>query len=156
MEIVGIELKIKENELVTFVQSLFSEKNIVIFDDDYNVKFKCHKDDFFNIENDLKMCIYYNESEFPLQMELYGINENQYERELFLALKMSQKFNCKTIISYTDETKYPYYSLIIDKEKIYLADDGGTLYCNEGTKKVKIIKEIEVKKHNFDKRGNII
>ncbi len=155
MEIVGIELKIDENELVTFVQSLFSEKNIVLFDDDYNVKFKCHKDDL-GTENDLKMCIFYNESEFPLQMELHGINENQYERELFLALEISQKFNCKTIIGYTDKTEYPYYSLIIDKEKIYLADDGGTLYCNEGTKKVKVINEIEVEKHNFDKKGNII
>ncbi len=166
MEIVGIELKIDEVELVLFVQSLFAEKNIVLFDDDYNVKFTCYKnriiknsligDDFLNTKDYLGIYIHYNESEFPLQMELFRMNENQSERELFLALKISQKFNCKTIVGYMDETEYPYYSLIIDKEKTYLADDRGTLYCNEGTKKVKIIKEIKVEKHNFDEKGNII
>ncbi|PIY12127.1 MAG: hypothetical protein COZ18_02765 [Flexibacter sp. CG_4_10_14_3_um_filter_32_15] len=75
-----------------------------------------------------------------------------------MALKLSKKFNCRTIINAPEFLAKgdPYYSLIIDGEKIYLADDSGTMWGDGEGNEVSIIREIELKKYNFDEYGEKI
>ncbi|TCI85533.1 hypothetical protein [Tenacibaculum sp. M341] len=164
MEEIGIEAKVERIELVKFIHSLFSHKQLInwegnfektfVFDGNKNSEIK-DTDEVFSA---FALQIEKYKSEFPTVITLLRTDELHSEhRALFLALKLSEKFNCKTIISAPKElAKHPYVSLIIDNGKIFEADDEGTFWGDGVGTEVKIIKEIKFKHYNFDPSGNII
>ncbi|WP_435261875.1 hypothetical protein [Tenacibaculum sp. nBUS_03] len=163
MEEIGIQASPKRIELVKFIHSLFSSKDLM------NWKGNFEKTYIFNgvenIENDdldldfsgFALQIEPNESEFPIKVTLLRTDEeHSEERELFLALKLSEKFNCRTIISGPDYlADHPYLSLIIEQGKIFEADDSGTVWGDGNGTEVKITKEIKIKRPDFDSKGSL-
>ena len=165
MEIIGIQTKLRRMELVKFIHSLFPSKKLI------NWKGNFEKTYVYNgIENiedeDLNSNFSYfalqiesNKSEFPIEITLLRTDEKYFEeRELFLAIKLSEKFNCRTIINGPEKlVDHPFLSLIIEDGKIFEADDEGTDW-GDGTEngiEVKMIREIEIEKFDFDKNGDI-
>tara|TARA_R110002051_G_scaffold266346_1_gene326065 strand:- start:1004 stop:1516 length:513 start_codon:yes stop_codon:yes gene_type:complete len=165
MEIIGIEAKPSRMELVEFIHSLFPSRDLINWKGNFDKTYVYNG--IKNIENEdlnsessfFTLHIEPNKSEFPTQITLLRTDEIQSEeRELFLALKLSEKFNCRTIINAPDKlADHPYLSLIIEKGKIFEADDDESDWGN-GTETgivVKIIREIQIEKFDFDKNGNI-
>ncbi len=165
MEQIGLQATPQRMEIVEFIYSLFPKRELINWKDNYNRTFVYNGIE--NIENEsiaddftgFALQIESTESEFKTIITLYRASE-QYleERELFLALKLSEKFNCRTIINAPEFLAKgdPYYSLIIDGEKIYLADDSGTMWGDGEGNEVSIIREIELKKYDFDEYGEKI
>lgn len=163
MEEVGIKASIKRMELVKFIHSLFPSKDLINWKGNFEKTFIYNGIENIednNLNSDFSgyaLQIEPNESEFPTKITLLRTDEKHTEeRALFLALKLSEKFNCKTIISGPEKlVKHPYLSLIIENGKIYEADDSGTVWGDGIGNEVKIIGEIEIEKFDFDKSGNI-
>ena len=166
MEIIGIKGKPKRMELVKFIHSLFPSRELInwkgnfeetyIYNGTENIENKKLNSDFSGFVLQIES----HKSEFTTKVTLLRTDEkHSEERELFLALKLSEKFNCRTIINGPEKlAEHPYLSLVIENGKIFEADDDGTDWGN-GTEfgiEVKIIKEIEIEKFDFDKKGNII
>jgi len=165
MEIIGIEEKPKRMELVKFIHSLFPSRELINWKDNFEKTYIYNGTE--NIENEnlnsqfsgLALQVESHKSEFPTKVTLLRTDEkHSEERELFLALKLSKEYNCRTIINGPKKlAEHPYLSLIIEKGKIFEADDDGSDWGN-GTElgiKVKIIKEIKIEVFDFDNKGNI-
>jgi len=158
MEEVGIQAKLERKELVQFIHSLFPKKELINWEGDFEKTFIYNgKENVETNQTDTNFLGYAlqiqtTESEFPTLITLHRTSEkNSEERELFLAIKLSQKFNCKTIIKAPNKlSKHPFLSLIIDQGKIYEADDCHTLWGDGVGSKVKIIREIQLKTPDFE------
>lgn len=163
MEEIGIQASPEKIELVEFIHSLFSSKDLInwkgnfektlIFNGIENVEIDDLDSDFSGFALQIES----NESEFPTKITLLRTDEkHSEERELFIALKLSEKFNCKTIISGPEKlADHPYLSLIIENGKIFEADDSGTIWGDGIGTEVKIIKEIKIELPDFDSNGNL-
>jgi hypothetical protein len=166
MEEIGIQASPKRMEIVKFIHSLFPSRDLINwkgnFDKTYiynGIENKEDADlnsDFSNFSG-LAIQIEPNESEFSTKITLLRTDKKQSEkRELFLALKLSEKFNCRTIISGPKKlADHPYFSLIIENGKIFEADDSGSIWGDGNGTEVKTIKEIQIEKFDFDKNGNL-
>ncbi|TDQ25458.1 hypothetical protein [Tenacibaculum caenipelagi] len=163
MEVIGIQASPKRIELVEFIHSLFPSKNLINWKGNFEKTYIFNG--FENIENDnlnsdfscFALQIEPNESEFPTKITLLRTDEkNSEERELFLALKLSEKFNCRTIINGPEKlADHPYLSLIIENGKIFKADDSRTIWGDGNGTEVKIIKEIKIERPDFDSNGEL-
>ncbi len=166
MEVIGIQARPKRMELVKFIYSLFPSKELINWKGNFDKTFIY--DGTENVETDnlnpnfsgFALQVEQSKSEFPTILTLLRTDKKDLEeRELFLALKLSNKFNCKTIINGPKKlSDHPYLSLIIENEKVYEADDGGTDW-GDGTElgvEVKKIRELKMNKFDFDISGNII
>ncbi len=135
MEQIGLQATPQRMEIVEFIHSLFPQRALINWKDNYkrtfvyngieNIEDESIADDFTGFALQIES----TESEFKTIITLYRASEQHLEeRELFLALKLSKKFNCRTIINAPTwlAKNDPYYSLIIDGEKIYLADGSST------------------------------
>ncbi len=163
MEEIGIQVSPKRMELVKFIHSLFPSKDLINWEGNFEKTFIYNgieniEEDNLNSEfSGFALQVESNESEFLTKMTLLRTDEKHTEeRELFLALKLSEKFNCKTIVSgHKKLADHPYLSLIIEKGKIFEADDSGTIWGDGKGTEVKIIREIEIENFDFDKSGNL-
>lgn len=120
------------------------------------VKFETIKT-FKSKRNQVGFTMLRTESEFPLRIEIW-FSQTKYteEREQFIAKGLSKLLNCKTIVGYQEnQMANPFLSLIFDCKNVYLAEDSETKYFEEGSKEIKIIKEIKLKNNfQFDEFGN--
>ncbi len=163
MEEIGIQALPKRIELVEFIHSLFSSKDLInwkgnfektyIFNGNENIEYDDLDSDFSGFALQIEP----SDSEFPTVITLFRTDEkNSEERELFLALKLSEKFNCRTIINGPEKLAVdPYLSLIIENGKIFEADDSGTIWGDGNGTEVKIIKEIKLERPDFDSNGDL-
>jgi hypothetical protein len=164
MEVIGIQAILDRMELVRFIHSLFPLRELINWEGNFSKTFiyngVCNREDtgdnsgFSGLAIQVESCI----SEFSTVMTLFRTEEKHHEeRELFLALKISERFKCRTIINVPEGfADHPYSSLIVENGKIYEADDSGTVWGDgEGTE-VKIIREADIKRYDFDKSGNCI
>lgn len=166
MEEIGIQALPKRIELVKFIHSLFPSKELINWEGNFertfiyngieNIENKGLNSDFSTFSG-FALQIEPNKSEFPTKITLLRTNKKHTEeRKLFLAIKLSDKFNCRTIISGPERlSEHPYCSLIVDNGKIFKADDSGTVWGDGAGTEVKIIQEIEIEKFDFDKSGNL-
>jgi hypothetical protein len=165
MEEIGIKAKPRRMEIIQFIHSLFSSKELInwqgnfektfIYNGIKNTEVECINSDFIGFAVQIES----TKSEFPTKVTLLRTDEKySKERALFLALKLSEKFNCRTIINEPEKLcEHPFLSLIIENGKVFEADDDGTDWGN-GTEigtEVKLIREIDIEKFEFDKNGNI-
>jgi hypothetical protein len=96
--------------------------------------------------------------EFGTQITIYrSPDAHSEERAMFIARKLSQKFNSKTLIAYDNpEDPSPYYVLVFQNGQSYLASDVDSGLADEGTQPIKIIREISLPSYQFDGQGQIV
>jgi hypothetical protein len=100
-----------------------------------------------------------NKKEFKFKISIYRTpNENYEERQIYIGQQFSNDFNVRVIVAFKkpDDPSNPFYNLVFENGKIYLADDNDTSFadCTEGL--VKIIKEYNLPKLKFDRKANFI
>ena len=95
--------------------------------------------------------------EFGTQIAIYRTpNSDSEERSMFLAQKMSQKFDLKVLITYSHpEDQSPYYVLIFENGIQYLASDVDSNLADDGPELIKILREIELPTYHFDAMGHL-
>lgn len=168
MEVIGIKSQPERIELVKFIHSLFPDKELINWNGNFDKTFVYNgieNTEANDVDSDFSgfaLQIEQGKSEFSTIITLLRTDEKfSEERELFLALKLSDKLKCRTIINGPEKlADHPFFSLIIENGKIYEADDEGTDW-GDGTElgiEVKIIREMEMEmeKFDFDKSGNIV
>lgn len=163
MEVIGIQASPKRIELVEFIHSLFPSKDLINWEGNFeksfiyngieNVEFDDLSPDFSGFALQIEP----SKSEFSTRITLLRTEENYTEeRELYLATKLSERFNCKTIINGpVAMADHPYLSLIIENGEVFEADDSGTVWGDGEGDEVKIIRKIEIERFDFDEGGNI-
>lgn len=96
-----------------------------------------------------------SESEFPTVIiinfffnRIYDIEGSAITRILIeLAKYFALRLDCRTVCEgtdYGDKLDFPYYSIIWDRNRSYLADDCNSKFFDDGDKPVRIIKEISI------------
>ncbi len=164
MEIIGLQSSPSVIDIVMFIHSLFPEKELINWQGDFEKTFiyngieNIEKEEIASNFSGFSVQVEPNESEYKTVVTLFRTCEtDSKKRELFLAIKLSERFHCKTIINGSEELVIdPYFSLIIDQGKIYEADDSGTIWGDGFGAEVKIVKELKLRKPDFDKKGNLI
>ena len=164
MEIIGLQATPNRMEIIEFIHSLFPKMELINWEGNFDKTFIFNGNENYQIENisedfsGFAIQIESNKSEFMTKITLLRTPETDIqERELYVALKLSKRFNCKAIINAPENlSSHPYSSLILDNDKVYEADDEGTIWGDGIGKEVKIIKEINIEKYNFDSNGNLI
>jgi hypothetical protein len=113
-------------------------------------------------EAEITIHLDYNESEFPTVIHLDSFPGPQDETVIMpvivtLARKFSDTFCCRAICDgsgYGDDTS-PFWDIIWDKGKSFLADDCNTLFADQTSGAVKIVREISLLPFELDKFGRV-
>ncbi|KAJ48738.1 hypothetical protein BD780_000866 [Clostridium tetanomorphum] len=89
-----------------------------------------------------------NESEFPLVLEFFRLKDvfTEMPTDIYLGYELSIALGCKTIVDGTGfgDDASPYWDIVFDKGCPYLADDLESKFCDEGGKKIQIIRQMEL------------
>jgi len=104
---------------------------------------------FFNTEEDLDV------KEFSFKISIYRTPEvHHQERALYLGKIFSEKYKVRTLVPFIkpDEPNDPYYCIVFDNGKIYLADDS-EVYNLNNKGMVKTLKEYDLPIIEFDKEA---
>ena len=150
LETIGLSKQIDENEISSFLQEIFPGLQFQKIDLDSIPLLNSNKTNYF---------LNTSESEFPIWIEiLINQEQNTDEREQYIARKLSTLLECKTIVGYQEKgSSNPYYAIIFDNGKAFLASDFETKFANDGENEVQIIKELEdLSTHSFDEFGEIL
>jgi hypothetical protein len=107
--------------------------------------------------------VIYNESEFPTTIDFDRFPGPQDEAlimptQIELARMFAKLCNCRTICAgsgYGDDDS-PYWDIIWDQGRSYLADDCDTEFGDQTGKPVKIVREISLPSYILDDNGQLI
>jgi len=100
----------------------------------------------------------FDSKEFKFKISIYGTPAaNCNERVLYLGKIFSDKYKIRTLIPFAkpDEPYDPYYDIVFDNGKIYLADDS-EVDLEDDPGSVKILKEYELPSIKFDEKAIFI
>ncbi len=108
-----------------------------------------------NLENPCSIGISLTQHEdlqcdFPSLLTIYGSSKCEQELHqkiiISLASHASLFFNCRVICDGTGfgDDNSPYWSLIFDNSKVFLADDSHTIYADGSGGLVKIVRELQL------------
>lgn len=156
-EQIGIDRKIEREIIKSLISDIFKNLRIHYFDQE--TSWEIEDEDKLD-ENSICFSLIKNESEFPIKIEITRTpDENNEEREQYLAKIISDRLKCKTITNYQEPDKpkdIPSDSIIFDNGRAYLANDYNTIWADGVGGKVEILKEIIYVNHRFDDNGNLI
>ncbi|MBR9921051.1 MAG: hypothetical protein GYB31_09445 [Bacteroidetes bacterium] len=150
LETIGISKLLTEKEISTALHLIFPSLKFIRVDNDTIVERKLKP-------NEVGFFVYPNDSEYKIRIEvMFPQKNNTEEREQYIAKKISENLNCKTIVGYQSKhSKDQYLSLVFENGKVFLADDLETKYAGDGDDEVRIIKELDSNMIGaFDNNGN--
>lgn len=94
--------------------------------------------------------------EFKFKISIYRTpDKDSPERQIYIGKIFSDLCKVRVLVPFTnpDDPQCPYYDLIFENGKTFLADDNDTSFA-DGTKGiVKVIKEFSLPHLNFDRTG---
>ncbi len=163
MEVIGLETEVPRMEILRVIHSLFPKKELINWEGNfektyvYDGKTNRHDEDIPDNFSGFALQIKSHVSEFRTIITLFRTpEENTEERELFLASRLSHRLNCRTIIDGpAGLVDHPYCSVIIDRDKIFEANDLDTKWADgEEGGHVKIVRPIDLTILEFDEEGN--
>jgi hypothetical protein len=150
LETIGFSRSPTEEELSGHLRSLFpalSFRSVTL-------------DGLTDLEQTPQLVLYlvqHTASEFPVFIELFFPQKERIaEREQYIAQHLSQSLHCRTIVGYQPEgSSTPYYNLIFEREKVFLANDLNSKLAGDGENEVEIVRPFDINwKYSFDKFGN--
>lgn len=97
--------------------------------------------------------------EFGFAISIYRTPDKDHQaRALFIARAFSDFYGIRVLVPYTNSDKpgYPYYDIVFENGKIFLADDCDTNFADNSDGLVKILEEYPLKNSKFDKRAQLI
>lgn len=109
---------------------------------------------------DILFRIEQNASEFPICIQFDAFPGPQAETVIMpvmieLARRFADAFGCRSICdgSGYGDSQAPYWDIVWDSGKSFLADDGCTLFGDQAGGAVKIIREVDLPKVTLDNQG---
>jgi hypothetical protein len=157
MEDIYLDKEIEIESIKERLSNLFPE--LTVFYYDFN------RDSPNELDNNNPNHIFFNTSynkeklEFGFVISIYGTPEHDYqERALFVAKAFSEFYGLRILVPYTNPYKpdEPYFDIVFENGKIFLADDCGTSFGDDSKGLVKILEEYPLKDIQFNKRAEII
>eukprot|EP01133_Synstelium_polycarpum_P017784 gene17784-21214_t len=154
MEKIYLDKKIENENIKEKFVDLFSDLTVFYYDfnDDTpkELDFTNSRHIFFNSE----YCA--EKLEFGFVVSIYGTtNDDDQERTLFIAKSFSDFFGVRVLVPYTNPANPydPYYDIIFEKGKIFLAEDSDTSFGDGTSGLVNILEEYPLKITQFDGKG---
>jgi hypothetical protein len=149
--------KVLDNEQITDTLSeVFSELKVFHFDFNNDVPEKLDSNNpdhiFFNTGEG------FDNEEFNFKISIYRTPDADYDqRELYLGKVFSDKYKIRTLVTFIkpDEPDDPYYNIVFEDGKIFLADDSEIDRPNDPGK-VKILREYALQIIKFDQKARLI
>lgn len=148
LEQVGININVSKDVIQNILKELFYECSVHFFSEKQDIE----------PNHSISFDLVQNPSEFCITLEVYVTpDQNNEEREQYLAKVLSDKLNCKTITSYqVEKNNYsPYESIVFENGHAYLANDKNTLWADGEGGKVQILKKIGFDNYRFDGKANL-
>ena len=157
MEDMYLDKKIEIENIKDRLENLFPE--LFVFYYDFNNDSPNELDS--NNPNHIFFNTSYNKEklEFGYVISIYRTpDQDHQERALFIAKAFSDFFEVRILVPYTnpDKPNDPYYDIIFENSKVFLADDCDTNFGDDTDGLVKILKEYPLKITPFDKRAKLI
>ncbi|MFC7346157.1 hypothetical protein ACFQO9_05405 [Chryseobacterium zhengzhouense] len=151
MEDIYLDRKVDTEEIGKKLHNLFPSLSVFYYD------FKDIPPTDLDIENSNQIFFntYYQKEklEFGFTISIYRTpDENSNERAMFIAKSFSDSFKVRTLVPYIlpQNPQDPYYDIIFDNGKIFLADDCSTSFGDDTDGIIKIIKEYNLNIYSFD------
>lgn len=151
MEDIYLDRKVDIEEIGKKIHNLFPSLSVFYYD------FKDIPPTDLDIENSNQIFFntYYQKEklEFGFIISIYRTpDENSNERAMFIAKSFSDSFKVRTLVPYIlpQDPQDPYYDIIFDNGKIFLADDCSTSFGDDTDGIIKIIKEYNLNIYSFD------
>lgn len=157
LEQIGVDIQINKEEVKKLLVDIFKGCEIHYFDQEttWEIEDADQLDD-----HSICFSLMKNESEFPIMIEITRTpDQDNEEREQYLAKIISDRLNCKTITNYKDPNKpkdYPYDSIIFENGHAYLANDDNTIWADGEGGNVEVVRQISFVNYKFDDKGNRI
>lgn len=159
MEEIFFDKSVDNEQILNTLSEVFPALTVFYWDfnNDAPEKFDSDNSDhiFFNTDGGL-----FNSQEFEFRISIYRTPKDHCEeRELYLGKIFSDKYKIRTLIPFTkpDEPDDPYYDIVFDGGKIYLADDSEVDRMDDPNPgMVKILREYELPVHKFDESAVLI
>jgi len=157
MEDIYLDQEIEIERIKEKLTNLFPELTVFYYDFNHD----CPDE----LDNNNPHHIFFNTSynkdklEFGFVISIYRTPENNHqERALFVAKAFSEFFELRILVPYTnpDKPDDPYFDIVFDKGKIFLADDSDTSFGDDSKGLVKILEEYPLKNIQFNKRAEIM
>lgn len=156
MEDIYLDKSLDNEQIITTISEIFSDLKVFhwdfISDEPKKIDFNNPNHIFFNAE------LNYGLKEFRFNISIYRTPDTHYEeRQLYLSKVFSDKYNIRTLASFTkpDEPDNPYYSVVFENGKAYLADDI-EFYNSDKKGIIKILEEYDLPVIEFDKKAVFI
>lgn len=155
MEEIYLNKRLNNEEILKTISEIFTE--VQVFHDDFteNSPEKLNIDNpahiFFNTDDG------FGSKEFNFRISIYRTPKvHEKERELYLAKIFSEQYRIKTLVPFSnpDDPGDPFYDIVFDDGKIYLADDSKVDDSTGGD--VEILHEYHLEMFDFDKKAEII
>jgi hypothetical protein len=156
MEDIYLDKLLNKDQILITLSEVFSELTVFHynFNDDIPEKLDLNNPNhiFFNTEEE------FDAKEFSFKISIYRTPEvHHQERELYLGKIFSEKYKIKILIPFVkpDEPNDPYYCIVFENGKIFLADDSEIDNSNN-TGMIKILQEYNLPVIGFDKKAIFI
>lgn len=80
------------------------------------------------------------------------------ERALYIGQQIAIEYQVKVLVPFTnpEDSSNPYYDIIFENGKVYLADDFNTNFADDTKELIKIIREYSLPQFTFDALGKLI
>lgn len=162
MEVIYLDKKLDVHQIEVLLKGLFPALEVYhddIFENpqrDYN---RSDQRDY-NGPDQISFYVSSHPDRKEFQYELWVLwtankNINEEKREIYIAQKISNDHNLRTLVAFTypDAPSDPYYDLLFENGKVYLADDYDTSFGDGTENLIKIIREYELPEIKFDEKG---
>lgn len=157
MEVIFSDIPLKTELIEEMLGSLFSELVVFKYEIDHPMPV------WFDLNNP-RHILYSLETEsekieFGYCLTIARTPEiDSQERTTHMIQWLVKKLNMRFLMTYSnpDNPSYPYYCLIFENSKVYLADDSNTNFADGETGFVREIKPINVPEIKFTKMGDRI
>lgn len=96
--------------------------------------------------------------EFGFNISIYKMPDlGQSERALYIGQKISEKLNQRVLVPFSlpESPNDPYYDIIFDQGKVYLADDCDTSFADNAEGLVQILGEYQLPQYKFSSKGQL-
>jgi len=157
MEDIYLDKKIEVENIKERLLDLFPD--LAVFYYDFN------NDSPSKLDSNNPNRIFFNTSyheaklEFGFVISIYGTSDkNSQERGLFIAKAFSDFYGVRVLAPFTnpDKPDDPFYDIVFENGKIFLADDCDTSFGDNSNGLVKILGEYPLKNIRFDKKAQLI
>jgi hypothetical protein len=157
MESIYADIKIDDAVIRESLEALFPDLEVFKWDFVSEAPANFNSDNVHHIV--FNTSIEETKIEFGFLIEIFRTPiKNGRERSIEIARKLAQRIDHRILVPYisSENPDYPYYVLIFDKGKTFLADDFDTNFADGTDSRIKVLGTRSAEEFEMDGKGNLI